>query len=313
MNPAFEPPPEGAPVPTFLVIGAQKAGTTALYYHLRNHPEIFMSRNKEPGFFAQDPELLGDRGPGDLELARGRVTDPAEYLALFAPGEGAEARGECSTVYLYSADSPRAITRWIPDVKLVAILRDPIERAFSSYLHMVRDGHESLPTFREALNAEAERLAQGWSAAWAYRSAGQYGVQISRFLEVFPREQISIYRYEDFNADPASVMADLYAFLGVSADVQQDLGLRIHVGGIPRSRRLQAVLQRSNRVKWAVDPFVPPSVRRRLLKWQAKTLERPSACPETRAYLAEFYRPDVARLAELTGMNFEAWLVEGDR
>src|SRR3712207_4104321 len=128
-------------LPNFLVIGAMKSGTTALYYYLEQHPEIYMSPVKEPNFFSQ-------------ENAADTVTHIGTYEQLFKGASGKKAIGEASHSYLYEPRAAAEIRRYVPKVKLIAILRNPIDRAYSHFLHMVRSGTEPLDDFAQALREE---------------------------------------------------------------------------------------------------------------------------------------------------------------
>jgi hypothetical protein len=295
-------------LPNFLIIGAQKAGTTSLYYYLKRHPEIFMSTVKEPQFFASDFVLANTAGPGDSGATT--VASRDEYEALFAGSEEATARGEASTIYLYADEAPRRIKETIPDVKLIVLLRNPVERAYSNFLHLVRDGRETVTDFGAALAQEDDRRAKGWSANWRYCDKGFYGAQIERYLEVFDREQIAFFLYEDFDADPQPIVSEIYRFLGVDEEFSQDLSLRLNVAGVPKSKGVQRFVKRGERMKWLIDPLVPDWLRRRLLKAQTRNLSRPELAPEVRAQLLAAYRRDFERVQELTGLDVSRWTAE---
>ncbi|HEX9660552.1 MAG TPA: sulfotransferase [Rhodothermales bacterium] len=161
-------------LPDFLVVGAAKSGTTSLYHLLRQHPDVFMSAVKEPGFFALKNRDLQFNGPGDMNaIGRCSVNSLETYTALFDEAGSGVAAGEASNIYLYSPEAPPAIKAAIPNVKLIAMLRDPVERAFSAYLMMLRDNRETLP-FKLALAQAEKRAGQGWSYMWQYQSGGRY-------------------------------------------------------------------------------------------------------------------------------------------
>jgi Sulfotransferase family len=294
-------------LPNFLILGAQKAGTTALFYALSKHPEVFTSAVKEPRYFADEEKALADAaGPGD-----GATTMTAsleEYEALFAGAGSAIARGEASPAYLYDADAPAKIVRLIPDAKLIAILRNPVERAYSNFLYLVREGREPLHDFAAALGEEERRRASGWSTAWCYKDKGFYGIQLERYLRHFDREQLHCILYEDYNEDPETTVRDVYRFLAVDDGFTQDLSIRLNVSGLPKSKGLQAVSRRSRRLKWLLDPLIPDRLRRSLLSAQNKNLSRPPLPPEVRAKLIEEYRSDIEQVGELTGLDVSGWL-----
>jgi hypothetical protein len=297
-------------LPTFLIVGAQKAGTTALYYVLSKHPQVFMSEVKEPGYFSNAADALGAAaGPGDQT---GKLmTSLTDYQALFTGGAEL-VRGEATTSYLYDSKAPEKIKHHIPDVKLIAILRDPVERAYSNFLYLVREGREPLHDFRSALAEEEKRHSKGWSSTWRYKFKGFYGAQIERYLDQFSRSQLRCYLYEDYNDDPRPVINDIYQFLEVDDTFSQDLSARLNVGGLPKSKGLQWASRRSRRLKWFVDPLVPDQLRRGLLKAQNSNLSRPPIPHDVRAELIEDYRDDIGQVAELTGLDVSPWLTIDD-
>lgn len=302
--------PDAKSLPNFIILGAQKAGTTALFYALSKHPEVFTSPVKEPRYFANEAKALADAaGPGDGET---RMTSSLEeYEALFADAGSAIARGEASPAYLYDAETPAKIAQLIPDAKLIAILRNPVERAYSNFLYLIREGREPLHDFGAALAEEEKRRASGWSTAWFYRDKGFYGAQLERYLEHFDRDRLHCILYEDYNENPESTVRDVYRFLGVDDTFSQDLSIRLNVSGLPKSKGLQAVSRRSRRLKWLIDPLIPDRLRRGLLNAQNKNLSRPPLPPQARAELIEEYREDIERVGELTGLDISRWLETG--
>ena len=148
-------------MPTFLIIGADNSGTTALHRYLGQHPDIFISQPKELKFFPWENLKPDYRGPGDEADLSSVITSVEEYRAYFAAGAGYTARGESSPQYIYFSRAAERIRHHIPDAKLIAVLRHPAERAYSHYLMLRRDGRETL-TFGEALAAEGRRINDRW-------------------------------------------------------------------------------------------------------------------------------------------------------
>jgi hypothetical protein len=197
------------PLPDFLVIGAQKAGTTALYAYLRWHPGIAGPSWKEVSFF-------------DRHWWRGE----AWYRGQFPLRAGERLVGEASPSYLFHPLAPKRARSLVPGAKLVAQLRDPVDRAYSQYQHEVALGREPL-SFEDALAAEDERLvgeverliadSRAFSRAWwdhTYTARGRYAEQLERWLEAFPSEQLLVVRTEDLGERPAETYASILAFLG---------------------------------------------------------------------------------------------------
>ncbi|EPZ44556.1 hypothetical protein N007_10785 [Alicyclobacillus acidoterrestris ATCC 49025] len=176
-------------LPNFLVIGAAKAGTTALYRYLSQHPEVFMPSIKEPNYFALANREVRFQGPGDDRTNRSSITRFADYQALFDEADGYQAVGEASPMYLYTADAANRIHDLIPNVKLIVILRDPVERAHSAYLHLRRDEREPLANFADAIAAEEERIAKHWAPMWHLRGVVSTSNSCNRTSMCFPEHR----------------------------------------------------------------------------------------------------------------------------
>jgi Sulfotransferase domain len=289
-------------MPNFLIIGAMKSGTTALYYYLEQHPDIYMSPVKEPNFFSSQEQ----------ENAADTVTNIGTYKHLFSGGSGKKAIGEASHSYLYEPGAAAEIRRYIPEAKLIAILRNPIDRAYSHFLHMVRTGTEPLDDFEQALREEEvgihkERIFQD------YVGRGFYYSQLKRYFDTFDREQIRVYLYEDLSDSPISTMQDAFQFLEVDDSFAPDVSLRRNVSGNPKYKTLDRLLRRQSRVKYAVKIYLPARLRWRLSRTfdELKTrnlVEPPPIRPEVRRQLIEVYREDVLRLQELLARDLSWWL-----
>lgn len=294
-------------MPNFLIIGAAKAGTTSIYHYLQQHPQIYMCPGKEPRFFALEGEKLDFRGltPGINQTS---VTTLEEYCQLFQEVTTEKAIGEASTIYLSSSKAPDRIKYHLPDVKLIAILRDPSERAFSSYMHLVRDGYETL-SFDEAIEAEATRIQENWQPLWFYKERGFYGKQLQRYFSIFKPEQIKIYLYEDLAADSKAIFHDITRFLEVDATFTPDF-TRKNVSGIPKNTLLQNLLTKKNPIKSVFKPLLPKPLRQSVLQSLAKQNlgAKPILSQETRQKLIAIYREDILKLQDLIERDLSQWL-----
>ena len=297
-------------LPNFLVIGAAKAGTTSLYHYLGQHPEVFMSPVKEPHFFALGGTGANFRSPGaEAGINRKSFADPEGYEGLFAGARGEKAIGEASTSYLYSPEAPERIKRRVPEARLIAVLRDPAERAYSTFLALRLGGREPLRDFSRALEAEEGRIRDGWEHLWHYKNLGFYHVQLSRYGKALEEGRLRVYLYEDLGADPRGVMRDAYRFLGVDASFEPDTSQRHNMSGVSNNGFLVSLVRKRHPVKTAIKPLVPATVRRRLVSGlQKRVLTRPPFPPEVRRELVEAYREDVLRLEDLIGRDLSAWL-----
>lgn len=295
-------------MPNFLIVGAAKAGTSSLYHYLNQHPQIFMSAVKEPRFFAPElyTEHLKDPYRSGAKEHRSTPMSVAEYGALFEGVTDEVAIGEASTEYLSMPKTPERIKQYIPNAKLIIILRDPAERAFSAFCYQVRDGCERF-SFEEALEKEEIRRTEKkrWPG-WQYKRVGFYHEQIVRYLEQFERSQLKIYLYEDLKSDSASTVKDIFKFLCVEDTFIPEMTKR-NVSAIPRSRMLQNLMIKDNPLKTAIKPFMPQVLRTTL---RAKNLsEKPALSAEIRQRLVKDYREDILKLQDLIQRDLSKWLV----
>lgn len=283
-------------LPNFLIIGAPRSGTTHLYRGLRQHPEVFMSDFKEPMFFAYE----GKTRPG-------AITDPDAYEALFEGSDRYPRRGEASTLYLYHPDAPENIERHIPNARLIAILRNPADRAFSQYTFQRLLETEPLPTFEEALAAEPERALADVSPFLLYREVGRYGIQISRYVSRFPKEQLLFLLQDDLDTHPDRVFRQIFSFLGVNPDFQPDLGgHRTNASGIPQHTTLFRALKTTGR---AIKRLLPERLVTQLSgSAHEALLSHPHMSSETRATLNRYFSPDIAQTSDLIGRDLSHWL-----
>lgn len=304
-------------MPNFLVIGAAKSGTTALYKYLGQHPEIYMSPYKEPHFFAFEGESLDFRGPRDRAMMRYMtVNDPDKYRALFNGATTEKAIGEASPMYLYLPGTAERIKRHIPDAKLIVVLRNPADRAYSNFLHMVRDDREQQAEFSDALDDEERRIAENWYASWHYKRMGFYYEQLKHYYEIFDRAQIKVYLHEDLNFDTVDTLQDVFRSLGVDDSFVPDVSVRYNESGAHKSESLKNIhiyLLKPKLLKSAVKPLIPLRLRRSVISSvvggiREKNLVKPSCSEETRKRLIEDYREDILRLEDLIGRDLSSWL-----
>ena len=294
--------------PTFLVIGAARAGTTALYTYLRQHPGVFMSPRKETNFFAFEGERLDYAGPG-ADYVNNSVHDAAAYQQLFADAPPGAARGEASPLYLWSREAPARIHRHVPDVRLIAILRDPVEQVYSHFLYAKRQTLEPLDDFEQAMAAEEERARLRWMPMFQYSSFPRYAEQLRRYYALFPAERIRVFTYEEFSDELPRVMADIFRFIGVDPGFVPDLGYRPNAGGVPKSGLLQRLVMQPNALNRVVGRLLPEELKRRIRDAISdKNLDRPDIPPRARAALLERLHGDIEDLQRLLGRDLSRWL-----
>lgn len=285
-------------MPNFLIIGAQKAGTTALHRYLDQHPQVYMSPVKETNFFALEGEKLDFRGPRDREVLErsenvSSVTDIHGYRRLFGGVAGEKAIGETSPLYLYSPKAPGRIRRRLPEAKLVAVLRNPVDRAYSGFLMMRACGREPIADFASALREEGRRAKDNWEHSWHYKRMGFYHTQLKRYYDAFARGQIGVYLHEDLDADTLGTLQNLFGFLGVDGSFVPDVSVRYNVSGLRKEGALPAPPVEPN-------PLSAGITERDLLE--------PKPPPEVRSGLAAEYREDILKLQDLIQRDLSGWL-----
>lgn len=300
-------------MPNFLIIGAQMSGITSTYRYLGEHPDIYVSPMKGTRFFACEGMTPGYfRGPGDERvISRGTITDLGAYQAHFSASSGERAVGEASPIYLYYPRAAERIRHYVPGAKLIALLRNPIDRAYSAYALMVGYGRERL-AFPDALKAEAKRIEDRWHPIWHYRNRGFYHAQLSRFIGLFGRDQLRVYLYDDLTADPLGTMQNIFRFLGVDDSFAPDTSRWHETRNYPRNRALHAFVERPNPLKSTLRPLLPRELRNRIsanLSRRVRT-DPPPMPEDTRTQLTEAYRDDILRLQELIGRDLSGWLRE---
>jgi hypothetical protein len=288
-------------LPNFLIVGAAKSGTTSLHQYLAQHPEVYMSKIKEPQYFVHGLS------------PKWAVRDLLCYSKLFEGADGCKAIGESSTAYLPCEASPGLIHKTLGDVKIIIMLRNPSLRAFSMYGWMVMEGYETARTFREALELEEERVRSVEFREWCpnylpeylYYRTGLYHDQVKRYLDEFPAGHVRMFLFEDFIKAPVETCQEVFRFLGVDAGFKPEI--KVHnKSRIPYSPRLQWRLR-----KIAEFPtyWFPNPVRRlseRLMDLniaRGRTVRIPADCL---AMLDRRYRPGFPALQELTGLDVQA-------
>ena len=298
-------------LPNFAVIGAAKSGTTALFQYLEQHPQVFVCEPKEPHFLAFAGKKLDFRGPYDDEIINRRaVTEFPEYQNLFVKGEGFRAIGEASVSTLYYGEAGVAnIQRYIPDARLLCLLRNPVDRAYSAYNYYLSLTREPIQDFAEAWELESERIKDNYHHIWHYRQMGLYASQIQRFQEVFPPEQLRVWLYDRFRSDPSTVLRECFEYLEIDPDFVPPLEPRPLVSGRPKMAALQSVLGRPTRWKMALKGVLPKAVTSKVREVVSRrNLKKTPMKEEMRVRLIDFYREDVLRLQDLLNRDLTGWL-----
>lgn len=292
-------------LPNFLILGAAKSGTTALHTYLQQHPQIFMTPEKETNFFAFEGEELDFQGPGDDAINQFSITALSAYQSEFGAVQDEPAIGEACPLYLYHPRAANRIHAYVPNAKLIIILRNPVDRAYANYLHLVRDGREPAPDFSQALQQESQRIEKNWEWFWHYIQQGYYQAQIERYYQQFSQENIRIYLYEDLRDHPQTLFKSIFNFLEVDSEFIPNLSIRPNKSGKPKNRLLHQVLTQPNPIKTILKPLFPAHLRQKI---QHRNLAKPSLSLEVRQRLLDLYQDDICRCQTLIQRDLSAWL-----
>lgn len=286
--------------PNFLIIGASKCGTSSLYSYLRQHPEIYLSNIKESHYFTLD------------EIYNLGVDN---YLKIYFPGsDGYKAIGDITPTYLIKPETvlPRLSSVYGDAYpKIIVILRNPIERAYSHYLHMVRSGDEN-ESFHKALDLEITRMKMNPEGWWGYRSGGDYKHYINKWLECVPKTNFLFLLTEELSQSPESVLQKIFMHLNVDHTyVINDLA-RKNTGGSIRSRWLMKQIGAKSRIKEIIKSAIPIRTRQKikssLIRYNTKNNgNNIILSDELRAILKDHYSPEIPGLERITGLDLSIW------
>lgn len=305
-----------ASIPDFLIIGAGKAGTTSLNNYLKQHPQIFIPARKEPNFYGYESNSASDFEDDADEVRQytRSITKLKPYLEMFADAQDNQIKGETSNTYMYHEEAPLRIRYYNPEMKLIAILRQPSERLWSRYLHLARENKLPTPNFSDCLDR---------STIWWRRNdlikEGFYYKNLSPFYNLFPNENIRIYLYEDLNRNGEEVLRDIFDFLEVDNSFMPDLDIRFNQSGFIINKKLDRIIGPKgiiqNSVKSLLGPQVysglksNPTLQKFINRLRKRNLARPRLDPEVKRLLThEVYAADLKQLQELIKKDLSHWL-----
>lgn len=284
-------------MPNFLIIGAAKAGTTSLFHYLDQHPEVFMSKIKEPRFFAVEknhPDIGDD--PVKKRIWANTITSLEQYQALFAEATNQKAIGEVSPLYLgWSQLSSESIQKYIPNVKLVACLRNPSDRAFSHFLHNIRIKAEKSRDFEKIFRTNPNHH---------YFSLGMYYKLLKPYYDRFPSEQIRIYLFEDLLKKPNDLIVDLFRFLGVNEHYEINIETKYNQSRIPRNDFLQEIADSK------VIKVLPVKIQKKIQNvLKDVNYYKPYISQEMKHELTQYFSDDIICLQHLINRDLSHWLM----
>ncbi|MEM1172990.1 MAG: sulfotransferase domain-containing protein [Cyanobacteria bacterium P01_H01_bin.35] len=293
-------------LPTFLVVGIEKAGTTSIYQYLNQHPQIYMSPVKETNFLERDWENF--QGKPNSK----RIDTWEKYCNLFNNVQDEIAIGEVSPNYLFHyKSSSQRIIKYVPDVKMIAILRNPVDRAYSDYLMHLRDSIEV-----EKIRSLTEQVKFRADSSFTIKK-GLYYTPVKHYFDTFGKERIKIYLYNDLSEDSTTMIQDMYQFIGVNSNFTPETSERQQVAAVPKNQSLNNLIKTKNPVRTAVSSVfrvvMPPEMRQKLrsglIKLNSGGKELKPLSSEERKILTDFYREDILKLQDLIQRDLSSWLV----
>lgn len=289
-------------LPNFMVVGAQKSGTTSLHHYLKGHPDIYLPAGKETKFFART-----DRYEKGIEFYE------REYFSEY---NDEKAVGEVDPDYMFYEEALDRIGQHIPvgGLRFIFLLRNPVERAFSHYLMTYRRGEETL-NFSEAIRSEEKRATGDYysRSRYSYVTRGLYYPQIERFLHRVGRENVLILLTEDLKQDPVGVMKRCFQFLNVDVDVVlPELNQHYHGAYLPKSVKLVRLLTGENKFKKIARKIMPVDsvrswLRGAVLKWNTSSDDIPTLNQADREFMSDIFRPYNLKLASLIERDLQNW------
>lgn len=297
-------------LPNFLVVGCPRCGTTSLCNYLGQHPDVFMSPVKEPGFLTAPFTCREFRGPGDDRRRKRIITRYEDYCALFERVRGERAVGEGTVnTYYYAEEAAGRIKEFLGNPRIIITLRNPVDRAFSAYWLRRRDGREHV-SFEEAIAMEPERMQAGWMHPWFLVDMGRYASRIRILRRHFAHVKVCL--FDDLRRDPAALLRECYTFLGVDPAFVP-LSTVHNRSGAPRSMALSNLFDHKSPLQKTIRTigslllgehrWVILRERTRVLNMKPVTMK-----PETRKQLTAVLHDEILDLQELIGRDLSHWL-----
>ena len=293
--------------PNFIIAGFPKCGTTSLHHYLSEHPQIFMPSQKELHFFTYEILSKLKNGPKDGAVKKTQIQDSKKYLDFYRNVKNEIAVGDASPSYINYPNQFLKIKEYLEDPKFIIVLRDPINRAYSNYLHLKREQRETL-TFKEAVNRENKRIKDKYSDFWYYKFNSTYYDKILKAKETF--KEVLIITSEELNENHVATMKKVYKFLDVDCNfITKRKSNRFNKGGYYKKNLFTKIIFQPSKFKNLIKRFIKPTPSLKILLarvasvFRAKTEEIDE---ETVLYLTKHFKEEVKKLKSLN-INTSNW------
>jgi len=299
-------------IPTFLIAGGARCGTTGVVEGLRAHPRVFVTTPKEPHYFAYHHTGAHFTGPADAQtINRVAVTDTDAYLALYPAEHDYLALGEASVSTMYrAADAMPELLAINPAIKLVVLLREPVARAYSAHQYMVGRGLEPVVDFLDAVSREDQRREGGWHHIWHYTAMSRYAASLRTMMQAVPSDQLGVWFHDDLDADFRGTVEEILTFIGVSPDPDAAEVSRVNVSGRPRypvAHRAVAWATAHEQLRSTLKRVIPFRLREQV---RGRLLTTDPLAAEVRTQLEPLFTDDLREVRAMLPGPFPPWLPE---
>jgi hypothetical protein len=307
-------------LPDFIIVGAAKSGTTALYSYLKQHNKIYFPELKEPWFFSfmgEDKQFKRPSRDGLVEVPGngGHITNLYSYLSIFSSAADDHLIGEASTSYLYTHDKTVKNMQAVygeqyKKVKIIIVLRDPVERAWSHYKMHLRDG-SAIVSFNDSMNRERikELLERECNIGYDYIGFGEYYSQVKTFLDHF--ESVKVILHEDLNNDSKKIVNEVTEYLGLE-EQKINISARINASGVPKnaiSKIISDFVYKPNKIKSYLKRLIPLTIRTRVRTWLGQYLFKENVIKAVdRENIVGIFEQDIHLLEELIEKDLKSWV-----
>jgi hypothetical protein len=283
----------------FFIVGAPKAGTTSLYHYLSEHPQVEMSSQKEPDYFSD--KAINEQG---MYYTKNRVNSLDKYESLFVQKESV-VYGEASVSYLFYENVAEDIKKYNPNAKIIIMLRNPIERAFSHYLMDYRLGLIS-DSFENVL-AKKSKHKNAHLFYQQYIEVSKYSKQIQRYLDFFKKDSILFIDYEDFKINVSKTVDQVYNFLHISTEFAADINTKHNTFTMPKNKVIRLIYSfvfLRKILTFLFPTYLVKNIRVLLFKSDKK----PELLKETRSLLKRIFNDDIKNLEEVLSKDYSKWI-----
>ncbi|WP_114752524.1 sulfotransferase family protein [Pleomorphovibrio marinus] len=301
--------------PNLFIIGSVKCGTTSLFNFLQESEDVFFPKQKEPHFFIQNFQCFPFSGPDDLCFYERYAKNIEEYEKLFLNAGNNKIVGEASTMYLSVPSTAHRIKEYNPEAKIIAVIRDPVSRAYSHFLHHVRDGTAFTKDFSKWIEMEESGKLNDWAPHRRLIEIGMYGKHLRQYFDCFDRTQILVIKFDDLIGSPSSTLINVCEFLNISSKIARIKLQKHNASGMPTNPAFHNAYLGSLRFIRRNLPWLSYSPLGKLRKkfdqyYRNKFLSKPVLQGELKSKLAEIYSHDIDITESITGLDLSNWKIK---